>query len=390
MRTLDRYVLRNFLEPFVLCFLGFLGIQFVFDLNDNLSDFAGGKTKWGLIGLYYLHQLPHFILLALPLGLLLALLYSLSKMSRSNEIISMLTAGRSVVRVLAPLFVCGVLATVLCGWLNYEVAPRADATRKADLEKVVEASKGNKEKDDEGGVIKSLLALDRMTNRIWFVRKFPLKQNQLSDVYIAQLDDRGEPVSRWHAQAAHYDPKPQTWALVLGRKLNYDADGNVAGEMERWDDQVDPKRVARSMAGWKENPWRLRSSTMVPDQMTVPELTEYLHYNADFPPIQLAPYITNWHHRWAFPFTCLSVVFIAAPLGIVFSRRAVLASVAGSIFIFFGYLFLMFFFFALGKGGHISPLLAGWIPGTTMFLIGVYLLFLRATNREFPKLFSRG
>ena len=37
----------------------------------------------------------------------------------------------------------------------------------------------------------------------------------------------------------------------------------------------------------------------------------------------------------------------AAPLGIVYSRRAVLASVASSIFIFFGYLFLMFLFLAL-------------------------------------------
>ena len=47
---------------------------------------------------------------SLPIGLLLALLFSLSRMSRTNEIISMLTAGRSVFRLLLPLLFVGVLA----------------------------------------------------------------------------------------------------------------------------------------------------------------------------------------------------------------------------------------------------------------------------------------
>ena len=75
--------------------------------------------------MYYAHQLPHFILLSMPLGLLLALLYCLSKMSRANEVISMLTAGRSVIRIIMPLLLCGLLATGLCLWLNYELAPMA-------------------------------------------------------------------------------------------------------------------------------------------------------------------------------------------------------------------------------------------------------------------------
>src|SRR5260221_10798501 len=85
MRILDRYVLRSFLEPFLLCFAGFLGILIIFDLFDNSNDFIAGKSRIVLIGVYYAHQLPHFILLCMPVGVLLALLYSLSKLSRSNE-----------------------------------------------------------------------------------------------------------------------------------------------------------------------------------------------------------------------------------------------------------------------------------------------------------------
>jgi lipopolysaccharide export system permease protein len=386
MRILDRYVLRNFLEPFILCFLAFIGILLIFDLNDNLTDFIGAKAKWKQIGAYYVHQLPQFILLSLPLGLLLALLYSLSKMSRSNEIISMLGAGRSVLRVLAPLAICGLLATGACLWLNYELAPQAEAMGKAEIERL----KSEKKADQRATTIGSLLAKDRMTSRLWFARRMRLDQNQLDDVHVTQLDDRGEPVTRWLAQGGLFIPREGKWGLVYGRKVNYDGDGNILN-IEDWSDPnaFSGTQSTRSMNTWTETPWRLGSSLMQADQLTVPGLRTYLENNADFPERQLAPFRTNWHYRWALPFTCFTVVFIAAPLGIVFSRRAVLASVASSIFIFFAYLFLMFLFLALGKGGHVSPIVAGWLPNAILLAIGAYLLWLRSTNRELPRLFKR-
>ena len=386
MRILDRYVLRNFLEPFLLCFLAFLGILFIFDLNDNLTDFVGAKAKWSQIGLYYAHQLPHFILLSMPLGLLLALLYCLSKMSRSNEVISMLTAGRSVIRIISPLLLCGVVATGLCLWLNYELAPMADAVRKADLERI---TKGEKRADSRFAV-ESLLAKDRMSGRLWFVRKMRTDTQQLEDVHVTQLDDRGEPITRWFSQGAIYVPREQKWVLLWGRQVKYDADGNIDGDFDDWSQEPkESAKASRSMRGWNETPYRLTSTTMQADQLSVPQLKDYLRYNSDFPAAQLAPFETNWHYRWALPFTCLSVIFIAAPLGIVFSRRAVLTSVASSIFIFVGYLFMMFLFLALGKGGHVSPLVAGWLPNTVLMTIGLFLLYLRSTNRELPKLSFR-
>jgi len=386
MRILDRYVLRSFLEPFVLCFLAFLGILLIFDLNDNLTDFVGAKAKWKEIGVYYLHQLPHFTLLSLPLGLLLALLYSLSKMSRANEVISMLAAGRSVLRVLAPLMICGLIATGVCLWLNYELAPMADAVRKIDMDRITKPDK----RADSRNTLESVLAKDRMSGRIWFVRRLFMDRQNAQDVHITQLDERGEPTIRWSAQGAVYIPRESKWGLVLGRRVDYDENGNIKGEFEDWSQELKTSpRATKSMVGWKETPWRLSSAAMQADQMSVPQLNDYLRYNSDFPAKQLAPFETNLQYRWALPFTCLTVIFIAAPLGIVFSRRAVLTSVASSIFIFFGYLFLMFLFLALGKGGHVSPTVAGWLPNGALLVIGVYLLYLRSTNRELPRLFRR-
>jgi lipopolysaccharide export LptBFGC system permease protein LptF len=59
-----------------------------------------------------------------------------------------------------------------------------------------------------------------------------------------------------------------------------------------------------------------------------------------------------------------------------------LASVASAVILVFSMNFLTHLFLALGEGDHISPLVAAWTPNLIFTLIGLYLLYLRATNRE--------
>ena len=384
MRILDRYVLRSFLEPFLLCFFGFLGILIIFDLFDNSNDFIAGKSRLILIGVYYAHQIPHFILLCMPVGILLAVLYSLSKLSRSNEIISMLTAGRSIPRLLIPLFIFCAGITGVCTWLNYELAPRSDALRREDMGRI-RFGEADMEKFK---FVVGHLSKDRMTNRLWFAAVWRPNLDALEEVHITQLDAAGRPVTRWYAREADYDARTSHWNLMQGKQVSFDADGNVAGTTDDWTHSPGAD-ATRTMEDWSETPFRIASSRMDAEQLSVPELREYLSANADFPDPQLAAFRTHLQHRWALPFTCFAVIFIAAPLGIVFSRRAVLASVAASILIFFVFLFLMFFFLALGKGNHVSPMIAAWTPNAALLVIGSYLLWLRSTNREPFQFFSR-
>jgi lipopolysaccharide export LptBFGC system permease protein LptF len=77
---------------------------------------------------------------------------------------------------------------------------------------------------------------------------------------------------------------------------------------------------------------------------------------------------------------------MATPLGIGFSRRGILSSVAAAIALVFSMNFLTHLFLALGEGDRVTPLVAAWTPNVIFFLIGLYLLRLRATNREAPSL----
>ncbi|MEO7317942.1 MAG: LptF/LptG family permease [Chthoniobacteraceae bacterium] len=375
MKLLDRYLLRNFLEPFFICSFGFLAIWLVFDLADNGQDFMRAENaSFARVGYFYLTQLPQIILISMPVGMLLALVFCLSRMSRSNEIISMLTAGQSIWRIILPLVIAGLVLTGGLVLLNYEAAPRAEATKKAALEQITRGRKAGKQEVLEGYFFR-----ERQNSRTWFIKRFRQATGALDHVHITQNGPDGSIASKWYAKRAQFDAKTRTWTLERGMRVDFSESGDVIG-------REDFQTGVRKVEGWAETPWRIASAQYEPQNLTVPELREYLRFNGDFPEVQLAPYRAYLYHRWAFPFQALVVVFIGAPLAIVFSRRGVVGGVAAAIFLYAGLLLSTYLFLALGKGWRMNAIASAWVPNAFFFVLGLILLYFRSTNRDLPSL----
>ena len=192
---------------------------------------------------------------------------------------------------------------------------------------------------------------------------------------VIQQDEHDNIVKNYLATTATYDPATKVWHFKLTKTVQYDAVGNITHE------ELLP---TLAIPGWTETPYRLGSANVRAEFLGVPELREYLRFNSDFPETLLAPFHTQLQYRLALPWTCLVVVFMAAPLGIGFSRRGILAGVAIAIVLVFSMNFLIHLFLALGEGDRISPLVAAWMPNVLFAAVGLYLLHLRATNRETP------
>src|SRR5437868_7769977 len=130
MKLLDRYVIRNFLQVYLYCIAGFISIWLIFDISDNISTFIDERISLLLAVRYYATQVPQVFIILLPVSLSLALLFTLGRMSRANEVVSMLTAGVSIPRVLAPLIGIGLLTVAGSLALNYSLAPHAEMAKK--------------------------------------------------------------------------------------------------------------------------------------------------------------------------------------------------------------------------------------------------------------------
>ena len=71
------------------------------------------------------YVLPFSLIFTIPWGLLTAILLVFGRLSAENELVALRSNGVSIPRICIPLAVIAILATILCLWLNVQVAPAA-------------------------------------------------------------------------------------------------------------------------------------------------------------------------------------------------------------------------------------------------------------------------
>ena len=365
-------MLRNFLQPFLYCAVGFLAVWFVFDLGSNANEFYNGGVKFSGILAFYGGQVPSIALIILPVALLLALLFCLGKMSTSNELLAMLSTGVGLGRILAPIFAVGLAVTGFSTYLSYALAPQADAQRELAQAQMEAGNKFERMKYSLGYLFRN-----RRDNRLWYVEKmYADLKSPLEGVQIVQQDANDNIIDKLYAKQGQYDAARHTWVFTDCKLAHYLPNGDVAPGSTAY-----PAR--HEISGWSETPWRLASANLDAERLSVPELRQYLTLNSDFTSPQLAPFRTYLDVRWALPWMCMVVVLIAAPLGIVYQRRSVIVGVASAIILFLFFIFFDNLFHALGRGDRgVSPFWAAWTTDIFFALVGLILLRVRALNRD--------
>src|SRR5262245_31080166 len=127
---LDRLLVRSYLKAFIVCLVSLLGLFIIVDLFNKLEDFA--QAKKGLAALlkhisgYYGLKVWQIFDRLCEAVVLLAAMFTVAWMQRSNELMPLLSAGVSTRRVVMPVLVsaCAMLGLSI---LNQElILPRLD------------------------------------------------------------------------------------------------------------------------------------------------------------------------------------------------------------------------------------------------------------------------
>jgi len=365
--TLDRYIARQFAGIFGVCLGALLTIYLLMDMSDKIGDFRESKNVFETIITFYTLRSPAILLLLLPYSLLLALLYSLGKLSTHREVIAMIQAGRSVVRITLPLILAGFFFSLLSLGLNYHWAPVAEG-RVDDI--LAEAS------GKQASEATNVLFRNPGNRRLWEIGAFPPNYEMgkpLLDVEITTTRADKTLESRLTAKRAWWDRATKRWTFEQPILASYLA--NQAPVIEA---AAEPMVVD----SWSETPWQLIKPGLSAAYLGIPDLYDWLLMNShNYQFADPAPYLTQWHYRWAAPFACLVTVLLATPLGIHFSRRGAgggvfMAVVLSALMILFSNISL-----ALGEAGTLRPVIAAWLPNVAFAFLGLYLFRRRITGQ---------
>ncbi len=365
--TLDRYSIRIFLTCFLICFGALFFIMMLEDVQDNLSDLMQSSQASSLIIKHYIIKLPALIVFILPYSLMLSLLWALGKMSKSQEVVSIIQTGRGVVRLVRPFVGVGLVCTLICLIFNYHWAPHADSQE----EQILREAKG-----EALTAATSVAYQNRTDTRHWLVGKFPFNHSQgepLQSVEITELVDH-KATCKTIAEEALWSHEKQTW--ILKNPITFDLVNETKYKMPLV--TVHKGSITKD---WKETPYQIIKPGLKPPYLGIPGLKSWLKNNRDHPLSDRRSYQTHLYYRFAQPFICLIIILLAAPLGIVFTRRGVGGGVAVAIFLCAGMIFCSTVFPTLGESGHLPPFVAAWATNILFTLIALTFFYRRMTGQ---------
>lgn len=353
-RRLDRLILFDTVVAYIVGLTGFVMFFMIFDIFERVDVFVDNKTGLPLILRYYASSIPYSAVLMSPIAMLLAVFMVLGQMAKNNEVTAMKNAGLSLYRVFLPLFLLGILASVMVFYLGDRVMPQTSADRKQIYDEKI-----RKRPPRQGGVRMNLNVLGN-DGRIFAVRRFDLRRSIMEDLVIQQFRD-GRMTYRVDARSAEY--LDGRWLFREGVVRNFDGDRELVAPFD-----------TLTIAGVRETPTDLTREDADANQMSLESLSDYARRlrQAGRPSQK---YDTEAHLKLAFPFVNLMAVLLAAPLATRLRR--------GGIAIGFGLSFLLFLLYiglvrtgqVLGHAGTLPPWVAAWLGNGVFGAAGCVLLY---------------
>ena len=344
MKILTQYLFKSLMLPLLYCMLGFTLIFIINDLFDNFSDFLKSDIRAVEILTYYGLVLPPVIVLILPACLLLAMLYSLSNLTRHNEITAMRAGGVSIYRIVMPFIGIGLAATLLSGLLNEIVVP--DFAYRA--EQFLEYQKRDRMEET---YFADNIALKR-GGHVWHIQKLDTRDRSMYNVELVEQREDGSDAIKYQAEKALW--LDGRWWFTDVTVQRYQPNGDLSGAPEII--------LQKEMRDLPETPQTFMTEIKEPQFLSSRELISYLEAQTAISADTRARLEVDLHARMATPLVCLLVAIIGVPVGAHTGRRGAFAGIMMAMTLFFGIYILQLVSQALGKQQIIPAWLGGWLP----------------------------
>ena len=361
MKLLDKYLLRTLLVPLAYCLAAFNLLYIVFDLFGSLDNFVEAGTPLRRIAQYYAYLLPSAFFIIFPVSLLLAILYALSSLTKTNELVAMRACGISLFRLMTPIIAVGLIFSVLVAIVNESIAPHCAYWTDKFL-------KMEKHKGAVDVFLASMLGfVNTPAERDWLIGEFDTRTFRMKDIALTQRYPDGTSEKIQAARGEWLDGK---WWFFEVVRQRYDNQSNPMGRV-RFAPMEEMNFLTEKPADFLNE---VKDPLENPEFVSVREMKHFMRTHRLAPTAQ-ARLLVNMHQRMAMPWTSFVVALFGIPLGAQSGRRGAFIGIIAALFTFFLFFAMVQFCSALGKKGSLDPLIAAWLPNAVFFVAGCVLLY---------------
>jgi len=307
------------------------------------------------------YVLPFSLIFTIPWGLLTAVLLVFGRLSADNELIALRSNGVSVTRVCVPLAVLAVISTVICLWLNVDVAPAAQEKLRSSIFDLATQNPIALFGGDQ--------VIDQFPGRKIYVGK--KEGNQLENIIVFQMDEHSLPVRVTHARSGKLETDlPNKRLLLHLYNARYqERDAKDPYDLRKIRDGISlaegtlPISLEELYEKEKKRPTR--------SALSLAQLMEQLKSGAGRS--DLSATRTEINKRFSFPFACIAFALIGVPLGITTHRRETSVGFATGLIVAIFYFLFIIIADTMRGNAKIHPELLVWFPNLLFIFIGAYL-----------------
>ncbi len=353
MRLIDRYILRQVGESFLLGVAAFTSVVLlphVFFLARLASETQVSlRTNLQLLVL----RVPFLVgTYSLPFATLFAVLLAFGRLSDRNEVTALRTSGWSLMRVAAPVLAAGIAVTLATLVINEFVVPNTEGRYRSMLNEVVRAPSRQ--------IQYNVLFREPVDDldSVFYARELNPQSGTMTGVVISQFrDDRLLRVVE--AAVARYE-EGGWWVLQRGTIHLV-----RTGVQSTFDEiRVRMKRAPRQIAPPRRDPY----------EMTIRELR-----------VQIAAlraagegatrHLVAFHSKMALPTSSVIFALLAVPLGLRPHRSGRSIGFGMTVVVLLSYYVMISITLTLGESGRIAAFWAAWTPNLVVAATGAYLLW---------------
>jgi len=346
-KILDVYILKKFLGTFVFTMLVITIIAVVIDTSEKADDFVrSGLTGWQLVTNYYIGFIPFIMSMIFPLMVFIAIIYFSSKMAGKSEFIAILAGGVRYNRMLRPYLIGAIFLSVIFWLASQYWVPRANEIR-TNFQTVYVDRNSSYNGDPTKNTNNFYLRVD--PNTFVGFRYYDTANKTASSFFLQKLHGNTVYYTA-RADNMRWDPRKKDW------KLTSVVERTITGEQETL------KKLDTLHINLNVQPKELRRDDYLKDQLTTPELHQFIHMEEVRGSEGLNTFKVELYHRDATPFS----VIIMSMIGAVIATRKIRggSGLHLAVGIVMAAIFVVMDKFAVtfSTKGELPPLLAAWLP----------------------------
>lgn len=350
---------------------------------DAMSNFAREGAELSAVLRYYAYGAPAILYQMLPVACLLAVVFTLGTLSKTNELVALFASGMSLARVSLPILTMVALISAIGFFVNDRLVPPLNQLKKYVY--FVEIKK-------QPGLYSTV-----KTDRIWYrsgrtlfnIKSLNSEKAEAEGLTLYEFDDDWNLAQLITAKRVQF--QGDYWLLKMGMVTLFpevieNDQGSSAKHERELSKQLGRQWTFESIVVPETAPFEekkypvaseisdLQKSSTSTDVLSIAELKRFIKKNRASGHETLS-YEVDLQAKLSFGWAALVMSLIAIPFSVGKARSGSMAFGVG-ITVVLAFVYWAFYSsgLTLGRHGAVPPLLAAWGPNLSMALMALVLL----------------